>query len=146
MHESADFLDDSEDVPRYMDTPGEHWSKLHSTNVLERLNRAVKRPTRVVSIFPNRKALDRLVNALLLEEHEEWMVGRRYISERPMNLHKMDADVFDEMVPGGGMLLAAARRPGSRGHLGGQAPVAAHAARRRRNRRTGTVAHAVTPD
>jgi putative transposase len=128
MHEGADFLDDCEDVLRYMDTPPAHWTKLHSTNVLERLNREIKRRTRVVSIFPNRKALDRLAGALLLEEHEEWMVGRRYISERSMNSLKTNADQLEEMVPGGGMLLAAARRPGARGHLGGKAPEAAQAA------------------
>jgi len=128
MHEGADFLADSEDVLRYMDTPPAHWTKLHSTNVLERLNREIKRRTRVVSIFPNRKALDRLVGAMLLEEHEEWMVGRRYISERSMNLLKTDADQLEEMVPGGGLLLAAARRPGAPGHLGGEAPVATQAA------------------
>ena len=128
MHEAADFLDDSEDVLRYMDTPPAHWTKLHSTNVLERLNREIKRRTRVVSIFPNWKALDRLVGALLLEEHEEWIVGRRYISERSMNLLKTNADQLEDMVPGGGMLLAAARHPGARGPLGGQAPVVTQAA------------------
>ena len=128
MHEAANFLAESEDVLRYMDVPTEHWTKLHSTNVLERLNREIKRRTRVVSIFPNRKSLERLVGALLLEEHEEWMVGRRYISERSMRLLKTNAEQLEEMAPGGGLLLAAARRPGARGPLGGQAPVAAQAA------------------
>ncbi len=91
MNEAADFLAESEDVLRYMDMPPGHWTKLHSTNVLERLNREIKRRTGVVSIFPNRKSVDRLVGALQLEEHEEWMVSRRYISERSMNLLKTNA-------------------------------------------------------
>ncbi|MBT7299098.1 MAG: IS256 family transposase [Victivallales bacterium] len=128
MHEAADTLDASEDVLRYMDMPPAHWTKLHSTNVLERLNREIKRRTRVVSIFPNRKSLDRLVGALLLEEHEEWMVGRRYMSERSMNLLKTNAQQLEEMAPGGGLLLEAARRPGARGPLGEETQIAAQAA------------------
>jgi putative transposase len=124
MHEAADCLADSEDVLRYMDMPAQHWTKLHSTNVLERLNREIKRRTRVVSIFPNRKSLDRLVGALLLEEHEEWMVARRYISEKSMNRLKSNAEQLEEMAPGGGLLLPAAPRPGARGPRGGQDEVA----------------------
>lgn len=85
QHAAADFLESSDDMLTYMLFPMDHWTKLHSTNVVERLNRELKRRTRVVSIFPNRKSLIRLAGALLLEEHEEWLVGRRYISERSMD-------------------------------------------------------------
>jgi len=118
LHEAADFLEDSEEVLTYMEMPREHWTKLHSTNALERLNRELKRRTRVVSIFPNRQSLSRLVGALLLEEHEEWMVGRRYISERSMKLLKTPAEELDELVPGAGVLLETAARPGPPGALG----------------------------
>ena len=110
LEEAADFLESSEDVLTYLDYPTEHWTKLHSTNALERLNRELKRRTRVVSIFPHRQSLERLVGALLLEEHEEWMVGRRYISERSMRLLKSTADELDEMVPGAGALLEIHRK------------------------------------
>lgn len=46
--------------------------RLHSTNLLERLNRELKRRTRVVSIFPGVESLDRLIGALLIETDEAW--------------------------------------------------------------------------
>ena len=82
--DAADFLAETNEVLTYMEFPKDHWTKLHSTNLIERLNRELKRRTRVVSIFPNRAALVRLAGALLLEEHEEWLVGRRFIAEHSM--------------------------------------------------------------
>jgi putative transposase len=61
----AAFMDEAEsDVLAYMSFPPEHWSKLHSTNGLERLNGEIKRRTEVVGIFPNDEAIVRLVGAI----------------------------------------------------------------------------------
>jgi len=95
----------------YMNFPEAHWTKLHSTNAVERLNRELKRRTRVVSIFPNRESLARLVGALLLEDHEESLVGRRVISAESMkSLKPMTEQVEDEM-PGASSLLVAPSEP-----------------------------------
>jgi putative transposase len=73
-----------EDVLAYMSFPPEHWSKIHSTNGLERLNGEVKRRTEVVGIFPN-DAIVRLVGAILLEQNDEWAVQRaRYMTLETM--------------------------------------------------------------
>jgi len=78
----AGFMDEVEtDVLAYMGFPAEHWSKLHSTNGLERLNGEIKRRTEVVGIFPNDEAIVRLVGAILLEQNDEWAVQRaRYMT------------------------------------------------------------------
>ncbi|HET8742264.1 MAG TPA: transposase, partial [Gaiella sp.] len=64
--------------------PREHRTKLHSTNPLERLNGEIKRRTDVVGIFPNDRSLIRLAGALLVEQNDDWLVTRRYLSEDSM--------------------------------------------------------------
>ena len=77
----AAMMDESrDDVLAYMDFPREHWAQIASTNPIERLNGEVKRRSDVVGIFPNDKAVVRLVGALMLEQNDEWAVSRRYMA------------------------------------------------------------------
>jgi putative transposase len=54
--------------------------KLRTTNSLERLNKEIKRRTRVATLFPNEKSLQRLVTALLSEISDEWETGKTYLT------------------------------------------------------------------
>ena len=60
--------------------PVEHQKRLRTTNLSERVNRELKRRTRVVSIFPNAASLERLATAVLMEIDEDWQSGMRYLT------------------------------------------------------------------
>ena len=66
-----------EDLLGFYALPKERWSKLRSTNPLERVNREIGRRSDVAGIFPNDASLIRLAGALLIEQCDEWMVSRR---------------------------------------------------------------------
>lgn len=85
--DAAELLTNAEeDVLAFMHFPEQHWRQLRSTNPLERLNKEIRRRTDVVGIFPNDAATIRLVGMLLVEQNDEWLVGRRYFSLASMAL------------------------------------------------------------
>jgi transposase-like protein len=68
--------------------PRQHHKHLKSTNMLERLNEEIKRRTHVVRIFPNGKSCLRLVRALAVETHENWLEQHRYLNMDDLREHK----------------------------------------------------------
>ena len=81
-----------EDLLAFYQLPGEHWTKIRSTNPLERVNKEIGRRTDVVGIFPNDAAVIRLVGALLSVQNDEWLVQRRYLSVESMAITLAEPD------------------------------------------------------
>jgi transposase-like protein len=80
-----------EEVLAFRTFPRSHWRQIWSTNPLERLNKELKRRSRVVGIFPNEAAAIRLSGAVITDIHDEWAASeRRYFSEVSM------ADLYPE--------------------------------------------------
>jgi len=83
---AAELMNEArEEVLAFRHFPAQHWKKVWSTNLLERVNKEIKRRTRVVGIFPNDAAITRLVGAVLMEQDEHWQLeGRRMFSAESM--------------------------------------------------------------
>ena len=75
------LLEAKEDILVYKTFPEEHHRSIHSVNPLERLNREIRRRTRVVGVFPDRPSVYRLVGTLLMNVDEDWRAGRCYMGK-----------------------------------------------------------------
>ena len=83
----AAMLEDAEpDILAFSAFAPVHWRKLRSTNPLERFNREVGRRTDVVGIFPDDQRVIRLAGMLCIEQNDEWLVGRGYLSAESISL------------------------------------------------------------
>ena len=73
-----------DDLLAFYAFPGDDWTKLRSTNPLERVNREIGRGTDIAGIFPNDRSLIRLAASVVIEQNDEWLVGRRYLSNHSL--------------------------------------------------------------
>ena len=93
--------DAEEDLIAFYLLPSEQWTKLHSTNPLERVNKQIGRRTDVVVIFPDDASVIRLAG----EQNDEWLVQRRFLSAESMQLILSagwsDEDSLEQQPEGG---------------------------------------------
>jgi putative transposase len=83
--------DNIEETLTYYRLPLAHHKHMKSTNMLERLNQEIKRRTHVVRIFPGAESCLRLVRALAVEIHENWLEAIRYLNMEHLREHKKEA-------------------------------------------------------
>jgi putative transposase len=83
--------DHIEETLTFYRLPRQHHKHLKSTNLLERLNEEIKRRTHVVRIFPNAASCLRLIRALAVETHENWLEAHRYLNMDDLREHKKEA-------------------------------------------------------
>jgi len=78
--------------------PRSHQQRIRTTNSMERLNKEVKRRTRVATLFPNEASCLRLVSAILCEIHEEWITGKLYLNMELLNRKREENRIYRKML------------------------------------------------
>ena len=95
-----------EDILAFTKFPKDVWTQIWSNNPTERLNKEIRRRTDAVGIFPTRKAIVRLVGAVLAEQTDEWAEGRRYLGLDVLARSRMNLVPTTEPEIGAGDLPA----------------------------------------
>ena len=87
--------DGIEETLSYCDFPSEHWTRIRTNNVIERLNREIRRRTRVVGTFPDGNSALMLVCARLRH-----VAGTQWGSKKYMNMKHLEAALDDAFIAG----------------------------------------------
>ena len=69
------------DLWNYKAFPRTHWRRIRTTNGLERINKELKRRSRVAGAFSNDESLLRLAVCIVMDINEEWVTGKKYLTE-----------------------------------------------------------------
>jgi transposase InsO family protein len=78
---SADTIDSFRfDLWNYKSFPRQHWRRIRTTNGLERINKELKRRSRVLGAYSNDQSLLRVMVCIMMDINEDWITGNRYLS------------------------------------------------------------------
>ena len=81
-HKSAETIERFRyDLWNYRAFPRMHWKRIRTTNGLERINKELKRRSRVAGAFSNDESLLRLAVCIIMDINEEWVTGKKYLTE-----------------------------------------------------------------
>ena len=69
------------DLMNYLSFSAEHWRRIRTTNLLERVNKELKRRSHSIGAFPNDPSFLRIAGSILMDINEEWITSRRYLSD-----------------------------------------------------------------
>lgn len=96
LKEAAKKVEDSiEETLTYADFPFEHWTRIRTNNAIERLNREIRRRTRVVGTFPDGNSALMLVCARLRH-----VTGTQWGNKKYMNMKHLDAPSSEDFIAG----------------------------------------------
>ena len=96
LKEAAKKVEDGiEETLTYCDFPSEHWTRIRTNNVIERLNREIRRRTRVVGTFPDGNSALMLVCARLRH-----VAGTQWGNKKYMNMKHLEAALDDASIAG----------------------------------------------
>ena len=96
LKEAAKKVEDGiEETLTYCDFPSEHWTRIRTNNVIERLNREIRRRTRVVGCFPDGNSALMLVCARLRH-----VAGTQWGSKKYMNMKHLETILEDVSING----------------------------------------------
>jgi transposase-like protein len=80
--------------------PTDHWKRIRTTNMVERVNAEIKRRTKVVVAFPIRESLLRLIGSILVDLNEDWVTGNRYLNMAEfLDKRSSDAEIVVNLSP-----------------------------------------------
>ncbi|MCK9407352.1 MAG: transposase, partial [Methanothrix sp.] len=68
------------DLWNYKAYPKAHWKRIRTTNIIERINKELKRRSRPVGAFPSDQSLMRLAGCIMININEEWVTGKKYLT------------------------------------------------------------------
>jgi putative transposase len=87
--------DNIEQTLTFYRLPREHHKHLKSTNMLERINEELARRTHVIRIFPNEESALRLIRALAVEIHEDWIEAHRYLNMETLREQRKELQLLE---------------------------------------------------